>query len=327
MRAWQVAGTGEPRDALTFVDIPRPDPGPGQVLVRVRAAALNFIDVLLCRGRYQEQPELPFTPGVELCGDVAALGAEVGGVAPGERLIGMAALPAGGLAEDALLTGAHAYPAPTALDDAEAGAFHIGYQTAWFALHRRAGLRREETLLVHGAAGGVGSAAVQVGKAAGARVIAVVGGPAKAAAAAELGADVVVDRHREDFVAIVQEATGGAGADVVYDPVGGDTYRRSTKCVAFEGRIVLIGFAGGEIQSAALNHALIKNYAVVGLHWGRYRERDPAAVAACHQELARLAGRGLRPPVTERVALEGVPEALQRLADGATIGRVVHVAP
>lgn len=326
MKAWQVQRIGEPRDVLRLLDLEEPRPGPGQLLVRVLGAAANFPDVLLARGLYQDKPELPFTPGVELCGEVLALGEDVSGFSPGDRVIGMAALPHGGFAERALLPAALALPAPAALDDAEAASFLIGYQTGWFGLHRRALLQPGETLLVHAAAGGVGSAAVQLGKAAGATVVGVVGGPDKAVVAKELGADVVVDRRSEDFVAVVKELTGGRGADVVYDPVGGETYQRSTRCIAFEGRIVVVGFAGGEIQSAALNHALVKNYSILGLHWGLYRSKDPALVRACHAELTELAAAGLaRPLVSERLALGDVADGLQRLADGATVGRVAYV--
>ncbi|PWU61696.1 alcohol dehydrogenase, partial [Micromonospora globispora] len=204
---------------------------------------------------------------------------------------------------------------------------YIGYQTGWFGLHRRAGLRAGETLLVHAAAGGVGSAAVQLGKAAGARVIGVVGGPEKAAVARALGADVVVDRRDEDFVEVVKAETGGRGADVVYDPVGGETYQRSTRCIAFEGRILVVGFAGGHIQSAALNHALVKNYSIVGLHWGLYHRYDPPAVAECHRALTALAAQGtVRPLVSNRLALDEVAGGMQGLADGRTVGRVAYVS-
>jgi len=294
-------------------------------VVRVVAAPANFPDVLMCRGEYQVKPELPFTPGVELCGEVVALGAGVDGFVVGERVLGGAVLPYGGFGEFALMDAGTTFPAPEALDDAEASALYIGYQTGWFGLHRRAGLRAGETLLVHAAAGGVGSAAIQLGKAAGARVIGVAGGPEKAAVARKLGADVVVDRREEDFVEVVKAETGGRGADVVYDPVGGETYRRSTKCIAFEGRILVVGFAGGEIQSAALNHALVKNYSIVGLHWGLYNRNDPAAVAECHLDLTLQAERGaIRPLVSERLILDDVADGVQRLADGRTVGRVVY---
>ena len=324
MRAWQVRELGEPRDVLTLAEVPDPEPGPGQVLVRVLGAAANFPDVLMCRGLYQVRPPLPFTPGVELCGEVVAAGDGVTGVSPGDRVLGGSALPAGAFGELALMPLGGALPAPDGLDDAEAAAFFITYQTGWFGLHRRARLAPGETLLVHAAAGGVGSGAVQLGKAAGARVIGVVRGEQKAEVARTLGADVVVDRLTQDFVEVVKEVTGGRGADVIYDPVGGETYARSTKCVAFEGRILIIGFASGEIPSAALNHALIKNYSIVGLHWGLYQTKEPAAIPECHAELSKLVAAGqIRPLIGERLSLADVADGVQRLADGTTVGRLV----
>jgi NADPH2:quinone reductase len=327
MRAWQLSELGEPIDVLRLVDLDVPVPPPGHVTVRTLATAANFPDVLMCRGAYQERPELPFTPGVEVCGEVTALGEGVTGVSIGDRVISMLSGRAGGFAEYTVLSADFCFPAPPSLDDAEASALTIAYQTGWFALHKRTTLSAGETLLVHAAAGGVGSAAVQLGKAAGATVIGVVGGPDKAEVARSLGADLVIDRRSEDFVPVVKEFTGGRGVDVVYDPVGGDAYTGSTKCIAFEGRILVIGFAGGTVPSAALNHVLIKNYSVIGLHWGFYRRKDPAAIHACHAELEKLVADGaIAPLVGERIALEDVPAALQRLGAGDTVGRVVYVA-
>jgi NADPH2:quinone reductase len=282
---------------------------------------------LLCRGAYQIKPDLPFTPGIELCGKVVAIGDEVTRLAVGDRVLGNPDLPHGGFAEYALMSQDTTFLAPPVLDDAEAAALHIGYQTGWFGLLRRADLQAGETLVVHAAAGGVGSAAIQLGKAFGARVIGVVGGPEKAEYARRLGADVVVDRREEDFVTVVKDVTNGRGADVIYDPVGGTTYQRSTKCIAFEGRILVVGFAGGIIQSPELNHALVKNYSIVGLHWGLYNAKEPSAVHDCHAELVRMAESGLvRPLVSERLALADVADGVQRLADGTTAGRLVYVA-
>jgi NADPH2:quinone reductase len=324
MKAWQVPRNGEPEDVLELTEAPLPQAGPGQLLVRVLAAAANFPDVLMVAGTYQVRPPLPFTPGVELCGEVVEAGPGVTGFAAGDRVLGGVALPHGAFAEYALMNAAHAFPVPAGLDDAEAAPFRITYQTGWFGLHRRAGLKAGETLLVHAAAGGVGSGAVQLGKAAGARVIGVVGGPEKAAVARELGADVVIDRHAEDFVAVVKEVTGGKGADVVYDSVGGEAFQKSTKCIAFEGRIIIVGFASGTIPSAALNHALVKNYSILGLHWGLYERMDPAAIPACHAELTRLVDAGLiRTLIGERLTLADVPDGLRRLGAGTTIGRLV----
>jgi NADPH2:quinone reductase len=224
----------------------------------------------------------------------------------------------------ALLDAADAFAAPAALSDAEASALHIAYQTGWFALHRRARLQPGETLLVHAAAGGVGSAAVQLGKAAGATVIAVVGGARKAEVAAKLGADLVIDRRKQDFVAAVKEATGGRGADVVYDPVGGDAYAGSARCVAFEGRILVIGFAGGTVPAPPLNHALIKNYSIVGVHWGLYRQHDPASIVEAHRELSALAETGaIRPLVGGELGFAEAADGLTRLGAGETVGRLV----
>ncbi|WP_295698406.1 NADPH:quinone oxidoreductase family protein [Lapillicoccus sp.] len=327
MRAWHVGALGEPRDVMRLVEVDSPSPGAGQLRVRVLASAANFPDVLMCRGLYQVKPELPFTPGVELCGEIIEIGSGVEGFAVGDRVIGSTEIPHGGFAEEAVMAASATFPAPEGLDDAQAGGFFVGYQTGWFGLHRRAHLQPGETLLVHAAAGGVGSAAIQLGKAAGARVIGVVGGPAKAEVTRQLGADVVVDRHTEDFVAVVKAETGGRGADVIYDPVGGETYDRSTKCIAFEGRILIIGFAGGTIQTPPLGHALVKNYSIVGLHWGLYSRVEPAALLTCHEELTRLVGTGaLSPLVSERLPLEALADGVQRLADGTTVGRVTYVA-
>lgn len=324
MKAWRVHENGEPREAMRLDEVPAPEPGPGEVLLRVLAANVNFPDAMLCRGQYQIRPPLPFTPGVELCGRVEALGEGVTGLTTGARVITPAALPGGAFAQYAVVPAAGVLPAPEALDDAEAAALHIGYQTGWFALHRRAAIRPGETLLVHAAAGGVGSAAVQLGKAAGATVIGVVGGPEKVKTARELGADIVVDRRSEDFVAVVKEATAGRGANVVYDPVGGEAYAKSTKCIAFEGRIVVVGFTSGTVPAPGLNHALVKNYAILGLHWGLYNTHDPVAVRHAHDELSRLAAEGaVRPHVTERLPLSGAADAVQRVADGTTTGRLV----
>ncbi|MFI6491181.1 NADPH:quinone oxidoreductase family protein [Streptomyces sp. NPDC050564] len=316
MQAWQVHELGEPSEVMQLQDVERPQPGEGQVLLKVRAANVNFPDALMCRGHYQVRPPLPFTPGVEICGETE----------DGRRVLGNPALPYGGFAEYAVADAAALLPAPDALDDAEAAALHIGYQTGWFGLHRRAALEAGETLLVHAAAGGVGSAAVQLGKAAGATVIGVVGGADKAAVARELGCDVVIDRRSDDVVAAVKEATGGRGADVIYDPVGGEAYTQSAKVVAFEGRIVVVGFASGTIPSPGLNHALVKNYSILGLHWGLYNTKNPKLVQHCHEQLTELAARGaIKPLVSERVPLDGAAAAVQRVADGVTTGRVAVV--
>ena len=326
MKAWQVTEHGEPEKVLEFVDIDRPQPGPGQIQVRVLAAAANFPDVLFCRGIYQEKVGLPFTLGVELCGEVAEVGPGVTGFAPGDRVIGDTALPHGAFAEYAIMEAAAALPAPPALDDAEAAPFFVTYETCWVGLHRRARLQPGETLLVHAAAGGVGTGAIQIGKAAGARVIGVVGGADKVALAKEVGADVVINRHDEDLVQVVKEVTDGRGADVVFDPVGGDSFFKSTKCIAFEGRILVVGFASGDIPSAALNHALVKNYDIIGLQARAYRIRQVGALRDYYETLVKLTETGaVRTVVTERLPLDQVADGLRRLGAGTTTGRIVFI--
>jgi NADPH:quinone reductase len=321
MRAWQVEKLGEPRDVLSLNEVDEPAPGRGEVLVRARAIAINFPDVLLAKGEYQVKPELPFTPGLELCGEVVEVGSDVAHLNVGDRVIGS---KIGLLAEYSVLDAALVFPAPTSLSDTEAAALYIGHQTGYFGLHRRAQLQPGETLLVHAAAGGVGTAAVQLGKAAGARVIGVVGSAAKIEVATGAGAAHVIDRSADDFVAVVNELTDGRGADVIYDPVGGDVFERSTKCIAFEGRIVVVGFASGAIGVAKANHALVKNYGILGLHWGLYAARAPHLVAEAHRELTRLADEGkVRPIIGRTMPFEQAAEAIQELAGGATVGRLV----
>lgn len=330
MRAWQVVRHGEPADALQRREVPVPVPGAGQVLVQVSACALNFPDALLARGQYQVRPPLPFTPGIELCGTVVAVGEGVPEARLGERVLGMPALPDGALADYAIASAATVFAAPESLDDATASALYVGYQTGWFGLHRRAALQSGETVLVHAAAGGVGSAAVQLAKAAGARVVAVVGGAEKATVAAALGADVVIDRLAHDgvsgLVEVLKAACGPGGADVVYDPVGGDAFTASTKVIAFEGRIVVVGFTSGTVPQAATNHLLVKNYGVLGLHWGRYQDVAPELVRHAQDEITALVASGhVLPLVSRRVGGADVPQAIAELAAGRTTGRVVVV--
>jgi NADPH2:quinone reductase len=321
MRAWQVERLGEPIDVMSLNEVPTPTVGPGQVLVKARAIAINFPDVLLAKGEYQVKPELPFIPGLELCGEVVEAGSGVTHVSVGDRVIGSTI---GVLAEYSALDGALVFRAPSSLSDEEAAALYIGHQTGYFGLHRRAQLQAGETLLVHAAAGGVGTAAVQLGKAAGATVIGVVGSAAKIEVARQAGADHVIDRSNEDFVGVVNELTGGRGADVIYDPVGGDVFERSTKCIAFEGRIIVVGFASGSIGVAKANHALVKNYGILGLHWGLYATKAPQLIADAHRELTRMADAGLVKPVIGRsLPFERAAEAIQELAGGATVGRLV----
>lgn len=321
MRAWHVTAHGEPRVVLDLVYVDDPEAGPGEVLVRIAAVAANFPDVLLCRGQYQVKPAVPFTPGVEFAGTVVALGEGVTGLEVGQRVVGGMI---GVLSELAAVPARDVHPTPEALTDVQASGLMVAYQTAYFALHRRAALQAGEWLLVHAAAGGVGAATVQLGVAAGARVIAVVGSEAKAAVARAAGAEEVLIRGVDDLPARVKEITAGHGADVVFDPVGGSAFDASTRCIAFEGRIVVIGFASGEIPALKTNIALVKNFAVLGLHWGLYSQRRPDLVAEAHGALTALAASGaISPIVDEVVPFERAPEAIEKLAGGSTVGRVV----
>jgi NADPH2:quinone reductase len=317
MRAWRVHELGNPDDVLTLEDVETPTPGPGQVLVKVRAAALNFFDALMIQGVYQEKPPLPFIPGSEICGEI---------VETGQRVLGSVAGGPGGYAEYALMDADAAWPVPEGMSDEKAAALYITYQTGYVGLHRRARLQAGEWLLVHAGAGGVGTAAIQLGKAAGARVIATAGGERKVQVCRDLGADHAIDYTSEDFVSVVKEVTGGHGADVIYDPVGGDVFDGSRKCVAFEGRIVVVGFTSGRIPEAPANHLLVKNYSVVGLHWGLYRKYEPAIFGQVHDELVTLVEVGaVDPLVGETLPLDQAPQALAKLADRSTVGKVVLV--
>src|SRR5919202_2803920 len=317
MRAWRVHSLGDPADVLSLDEVEQPVPADGQLLVRVRAAGLNFPDVLMARGLYQERPPLPFVPGVELCGEV---------VGTGQRVLGSPAGGPGAFAEYAVMDAAAAFPVPDGMSDEQAASLYLTYQTGWVGLHRRAALQPGEWLLVHAGAGGVGSAAIQLGKAAGARVIATAGGPRKTEVCRSLGADHVIDYTAQDFVPLVKELTGGHGADVVYDPVGGDVFDKSRKVIAFEGRLVVVGFTSGRIPEAPANHVLVKNYSVVGLHWGAYRHHDPALFGMVHEELTRLYEEGYVDPLVSQVLpLDQAHKALHALTDRSTVGKIVLV--
>lgn len=326
MRAFRVHELGDPLQVMQLEDVEPPTPPPGHVRVAVAAAALNFPDVLLCRGEYQEKPPLPFTPGVEVAGTVVELGDGVSTVALGDRVIAMPLFGHGGLAEETLAPEAGVFRIPDSLAWAPAAAMHVVYQTGYLALHNRAAIQSGETLLVHAGAGGVGSAAIQLGVAAGARVLATAGGPEKVQVCRDLGAEIAIDYRAGDFVDAVKEATGGKGADVIYDPVGGDTFDRSRKCIAFEGRILVIGFTSGRFPEAPANHILIKNYAVVGVHWGLYSRVKPEVPRQIHERLMALHEEGrIAPLVSREIPLEDAPAALAALGDRGTTGKVVVI--
>jgi NADPH:quinone reductase len=327
VKGWVVRQNGPP-ESMSFEELPEAPAPPGLLRIAVEAAGVNFFDSLLVAGTYQEKPELPFVPGAEIAGTVLEVPPD-GGFAPGDRVL--ARLRSDGINGGGYADTAHARPQetlriPDSMSFEEAAAFFINYQTGWFGLHRRANLQRGEFLLVHAAAGGVGSAAVQLGKAAGATVIASVGSPEKAEVCRKLGADLVIQHRSEDLVQAVKEFTQGHGADVVYDPVGGDAFERATRCIAFEGRLVVVGFTSGQIPHARANHVLIKNYSVVGLHWGLYTQRRPDLIDECTNELLRMHAEGrIAPYVSRKVSLERAAEALADVAAGRTTGKTVLV--
>jgi NADPH:quinone reductase len=323
MRAWRVCELGDPEEALKLEEVEDPSPEQGEVVVEVEAAALNYFDILLCRGEYQERPEPPFTLGAEVSGTVSEVGEGVD-LEPGLRVLAAPRLPEGGLAERVAVPASLVFPVLQTMPFETAAALHVVYQTAHFALHRRANLREGETVLIHAGAGGVGSAAVQLAKAAGARVIATAGGAEKVEICNALGAEVAIDYREENFVEVVKEATEGLGADVIFDPVGGDVFDASRRCVAFEGRIVVIGFTGGRIAEAPTNHLLVKNYSVVCPHWGLYGKVRGHLVREAHEELMRLYEGGMIDPlVGEVVPFEEVPQALMLLGSRSTRGKIV----
>jgi NADPH2:quinone reductase len=322
MHAWRAHAFGPP-SSLVWEEITDPTLPDGHVRIRIEASAINFPDALLIAGTYQVKPTPPFIPGMEVAGEIVESRAP--GLPAGAR-VGAYLHGGGGYATHVVAPSATVFRLPDAMPFADAAAITVTYQTGWFALHRRAGLRAGETLLVHAGAGGVGSAAIQLGKAAGARVIATAGGAEKVARCRALGADLAIDYTTEDFVDAVKRATDGKGADVVFDPVGGDVFDKSTKCIAFEGRIVVIGFTSGRFPELRANHLLVKNYAVLGLHWGLYGQKDPALVTAAQAELFRLyLEKKIAPLVSETPPMDQAREALARVSARGTTGKVVLV--
>jgi NADPH2:quinone reductase len=327
MKAWVVRQWGDP-DSMAYEDVDLGEPGGDMLRLKVEAAAINFFDALMIAGTYQVKPDFPFTPGGEVGGTV--LYAPDGcGLSAGDRVMtGFASnkLGMGGYAEEAETLPMLARRIPDAMNFEDAAAFNIVYQTAYFALHVRGDLKSGEVLLVHGGAGGVGTACIQLGKIAGATVIATAGSDDKVELCRRLGADHAINYKTQDFAEEVKKLTGGKGADVIFDPVGGDVFDRSTKCIAFEGRLVVIGFTSGRIPEARANHLLVKNYSVVGLHWGAYMLHNPALVDEVAGRLFALYEEGrVKPHISATYALARAPEALRAVTSGGTTGKVVLV--
>jgi len=297
---------------------------PGQVVMDVSAAGCNFFDILITQGKYQVRPELPFSPGAEVAGTVRGVGEGVERFSVGDRVSGF--LEYGGFASTVAVPQERVFPMPPQMTFEEAAALGIVYQTSYVGLVRRANLREGETLLVHAAAGGVGLAAVQIGVALGARVIGTAGTSDKLDLVKQHGADAVINYREDDWVARVKELTDGRGADVIYDPVGGDTFDLSTKCIAFEGRILVIGFASGRIPSAQMSRVLVKNFSLVGLHWGLYFEKNLRVLQDTQEALSRLYAAGkIAPLVSATYPLTEAAAALEALAARRTTGKVVLI--
>ena len=323
MRGWQVGGVGEPGEVLQIVGRDRPMPGADQVRLRVSAAALGLPDVLMCRGTYPLTPAVPFIPGQEISGVVTAVGVGVDPELVGKRVMGVTAFYAGwgGFATETLAAAATLFDAPDSMSDTDAAAFYIPFHTAAIALHRRARIGAGQALLVLGGAGGSGAAAIQLGAALGAEVVAVAGNPAKAEFCRRMGAATVIDHSAQDVSAAVLEATSGRGVDIIFDPVGGAVAASALGAIANEGQLLLVGFASGEWAQVDSADLVQRNFSAVGVYAGAY---DRAFSETTHELLLSLWEDGrLQSLVTETIAFEELPAALTALAARSSIGKLV----
>lgn len=306
-------------ETLSLEEQANPVPAADQVKIAVHACGVNFADSLIIQGNYQLRPEPPFSPGMEISGEVLECGADVTGLTPGDRV--MAVLSYGGYAEEVVAPTMAVVPLPASMDFITAAGFPVAYGTSHLALTHRAGLKAGETLLVHGAGGGVGLTAVEIGKYLGATVIATAGSQEKLEEAAAHGADHLINYVEED---IREKVKALGGADVVYDPVGGAAFDASLRCINWEGRILAIGFASGRIPQPPANLLLVKNCAVIGVYWGAYLQRNPALMQQSLSELLSWYAQGkLRPLVSQTFPLAKAPDALIALLERRTTGKVV----
>jgi NADPH2:quinone reductase len=313
-----------PPETLVVRDLPDPVPGPGEVTVKVTAAALNFFDTLIIEGKYQVRPELPFSPGAEFSGVVSAVGEGVGDVAPGDRVMGYGGF--GACRETVVASAKKLVRIPDGADLEQAAGLIVTYGTTLHALADRAKLKAGETLAVLGAAGGVGAAAIEIGKIMGARVIAVASSPDKLDFCRSIGADETIDYTKEDLKTRLKELTGGKGADVVYDPVGGEYAEAALRSTAWEGRYLVIGFATGEIPKIPLNLVLLKGCDIVGVFWGKFTELHPEADRANTRQLLDWMAEGkLSVAIHGRYPLDKTVEALGALARREVKGKVLIV--
>jgi len=321
MKAWMVHDWGEP-ETMRLEKTAVPAPGPGQVLIKTHAVGLNFYDTLQIQGKYQVKPTLPFSPGGEVGGVVSAVGDRVSRLKPGDRVLSIPFV--GGMAEYTLAAEAVTFTIPDTLGFAEAAALPVVYQTSFFALRDRGQLKPGEWLLVHAGASGVGMAAIQLGKAWGARVIATASSAAKLDFCRAQGADHVFNYGTPDWVENVKRLTGGRGADVIYDPAGGDAFDLSTKCIAPLGRLLVVGFASGRIPSIAANRILLKNISIVGVFWGNHIAEHPQYALRTHEELMRMFEAGLlKPVIGAGFPLDKAVDAFREMSSRRLVGKAV----
>jgi NADPH:quinone reductase len=321
MRAVLCKEWGGP-EKLVVEDVPSPPIQQGAVRIAIHAAGINFADLLLISGQYQEKPAFPFTPGMEAAGTVTEAGADVNNFKAGDRV--MALTGTGAYAEEIVIDARRVYKIPDRMDFISAAAFSVAYGTSHGAFEWRAHLKPGEWLLVYGAAGGVGLTAVEIGKAMGATVIACANGPEKLAIAKEHGADHLIDYSREDIRERVKAITGGRGADVIYDPVGGDPFDAGLRSIAWGGRIVVIGFTSGRIPQIPANILLVKNIDVIGFYWGSYQARKPELLRDSYAKLLRWFEEGkLKPHVSQHLDLKDVAKAMELLRQRKSTGKVV----
>jgi len=321
-RAWMCTELAPDLSGLQLLPHPLPPPGPGEVAVRVRAAALNFPDLLMTEGKYQHKPALPFSPSGEIAGVVESVGAGVSGVSPGDRV--QAYLGWGGAREKVVANGADLVPIPDGVTDAVAAGVSITYGTAIHGLKDRAGLKAGETLAVLGASGRAGLAAVEIGKLMGARVIAVASSPEKLAVCRAHGADDGIDYASGDLKEALRAATGGKGVDVVYDCVGGEHTEAAIRSIAWEGRFLVVGFAAGQIPKVPINLMLLKNCALVGVFWGEMVTRDPDRQRANMADLLGWIASGrLKPHIHAELPLERTADGIRMLETRSVTGKVV----
>jgi len=327
MQAWQVVRAGEPRDALQLAsDVALPEPPEGFLRVRVGACALGLPDLFMCRGSYALTPRLPFTPGQELAGVVTAA-SEGCRARVGDRVMAVSGfhIRHGGFAEEGLALDDFCFPVPDAMSDAEAAAFLIPFHTGWIGLVQRGQLRAGEVLLVLGGAGGTGSAAIQLGRVLGARVITTASNPEKAAFCRQLGADEVIEHRQQDIAEQVKALTEGRGADVVYDPVGGAAFTAASKCIAHEGRLLMVGFASGDWGRPNVPHLVTRNYSLLGVMPSGYdRAFNQKAQDAMMEHYATDT---LRVPLHREIPFSDLPEGIDELARGGVLGKSVLAAP